>query len=221
MKTKMVLGISLAAVFAVSMIAAQQAMAGVAEGGDLIGGSISDGVIKFTTFQDPIPRHGEVFGGFGVLTDGTLLVVTSHRGFYDSESQIPRAVDTFASPFVEICHGSDLPSCGPEWHTHLANLVPARDGSNCTASPGSGLPALEIAALTYENPTEVDVIGNKIFLSKIKQTGKFTESITGLTQIFGMGNTTGDLLKFNIRADAGVNPPAFCVEDVVAVNVAP
>lgn len=132
MNSKTILGISLAAIFAVAIT---PVMAGV--GPDPITPLknthlfMDDDSYKKILFSlDGKANTGNVFGGYAVVTDiggGNLgaIAVTSHPRFYDSAVQDPPTEPpAVPSPFViaQLCTETDT-GCGDEWHVHLVNIA--------------------------------------------------------------------------------------------------
>ena len=115
-KTKTILGISFAVVFAVSMI-------GTATASDdgflnVTGGSVDNtnpNVTKITIIsEEPIPRDAEnVLGGFAWFTDGAdewpAFAITAHNAF---DSEDPDAVN-------DVRDSKQNPD---GWHLHLVNV---------------------------------------------------------------------------------------------------
>ncbi len=155
---------------------------------------------------------GHVFGGYGVLTDDTLLVVTSHPGVKDSETQL--GPGTFY-----ICKPSDPNDwCGDVWHAHLVNL---QQDTTDTCAPNTNLNGvrLEVASLSFEEPTTNTINSDPVIeldgVSTLAET--FTNSVTGSNMIFQLGNMPDpkQLVEFNLAGKVDSNNNLHvCVEDV-------
>jgi len=112
-KTKTILGISLAAVFAVSMIAPAIA----SDGGFLtvIGGDVTGNPGTYLATIDAstdIPRATSVLGGYGWFTGGStwaVFAITTHNAF---DSDDPDAVN-------DVRDSRQNPD---SWHAHLVNV---------------------------------------------------------------------------------------------------
>jgi hypothetical protein len=118
MNTKIFLGISLAAVFAVTMIT--PAIAGDDGFLNVTGGGVDNtnpNITKITIISEtPIPRNaGDVLGGFAWFTDGAdewpAFAITGHdAGNID---------DNAASPPNDVRDSKQIPD---GWHLHLVNV---------------------------------------------------------------------------------------------------
>jgi len=126
-KTKTILGISLAAIFAAMIIPV------MADGPEPITPlkkthlSISDDKFNKVLFRATgNVNTGSVFGGYAIITGGDVIAVTSHPGFYDSDVQDEPTEDpAINDPFTgvaQVCTATDS-GCGHEWHTHLVKGV--------------------------------------------------------------------------------------------------
>ena len=171
-KTKTILAVSFAAVFAIGVISLPAFAADFGQPHLTKTKLTIDGdkysKIEFKT-DGKIPKTG-AFGGYAILTDGDVIAVTSHQGAFDSETQ------TWPAPGVTfgLCGAPALAAghCGPVWHSHL--VTPTSDARCATG--------LAIGGLTHEEPTsKVKVKGSKITLEKIPLgTSGFTESVSGI-----------------------------------------
>jgi len=177
MTKTILLGITLAVVFAMGFAVFADAITGLANT------SINQDNNKFKkiTFSlvEDVKINGEDFGGYAVFTTGgDVIAVTSHQGAYDSETQsFPQKRATFA-----LCNGGQVNAgfCGPIWHTHLVKPV--------------GTALCQIAAiggLTFEQPSnEVKVKNSNISFKNVqKGTSSFTESVSGAATDFTVGAT--------------------------------
>ena len=132
-KTKTILGISFAALFAVTMIASQSV---IADGDhlDIVKSEIemnSDSITEAeleTAGIIPEINGDPSFFGFAIVTDGVLAAATTHNGFFDSETQ-----------------DSDNPD--GVWHVHM---VEATTETACDSG-------LAIARVSFEENGEVEV----------------------------------------------------------------
>ena len=113
MNTKTLLGISLAAAFAISMIGPAMAT----DSGFLLvnGGTVTpnNGVYKATIESAvDIPRHTDVLGGYGWFTGGNdwaVYAITTHNAF---DSEDPDNVN-------DVRDSAQNPD---SWHAHLVNV---------------------------------------------------------------------------------------------------
>lgn len=168
---------------------------------------------------------GNVFGGYGALSGNSLLVVTSHPGFYDSETQNAPSAGQTAVPIsstAAVCNtGSGV--CQKIWHTHLANL--ANDAlaiQYCEANAvlgGGDASKLRVESLTFEEPSEkVRVKANKIIVKEVEGDDDFTNSLTAQEKEFLLGSYAGALVSFNLFPGS-ISPVVVCVENIQPVTV--
>ena len=144
MNTKTILGISLAAVFAVSLLGGAYASGYLT----IESASVSATATEITKAKintgDKIPTKGEAALGYGIVTSGTdLVVATTHAGVLDSEEQ-----------------KGDPTS--PKWHNHYVKLAP--DAACVSPVNPSGLRVVDIS---YESPGKVHVKSDKIELKDV------------------------------------------------------
>lgn len=159
---------------------------------------------------DDIPTDGAF--GYGLLTGDTsdagalitgVIVATTHGGVLDSEDQ-ENAAD-------------------PIWHNHLVDLTVADPG---VCAPNTNLgqfgsPALEVAAITFESPGEVNVDENRIKIEEIPFTfdGTLPPVLGGAPVTISPGGDVTLAVSFTLK-------PVFnseevltnvCVENLAAV----
>lgn len=177
---KKILGISIAAILAVGLAGSPlyaDAIGDLLETEVTIAGDNYDRIV-FTT-ADKIPKKGE-FGGFAIVTEGHVIAVTDHGGFYDSEAQkAPKLPPTLPlSPTAAVCADGDK-GCNSKWHTHL---VEPKGSALCATG-------LAIGALSFEEPSEkVQIKAKSIILKNIALgTDSFTESLTNAPKDFTAG----------------------------------
>jgi hypothetical protein len=156
MKTKTILGLSLIAAFAISMIVAQNALAVVPPPPNPTSAEvqIDDSEIRAAIYTDaPIPRDGSsAWFGYGILTDDlggeNVLALTSHICAADSfvQNNAPSKIcpDEDAIGLLEYLElGSDTAHDGPQWHAHVLDLMEptslACDGAAFEVNLGSSL----------------------------------------------------------------------------------
>ena len=177
------------------------------------------------------PNTGDVFGGYGALSGNSLLVVTSHPGFYDSDKQnAPSDAQTEKpiSPTAAVCNTSDG-VCEKVWHTHLANLandalarascVPNFEDDPNTPNNEEEESQLRVESLTFEEPSEkVKVKSNKIIVKEVEGDDDFINSLTAQEMEFLLGDYAGSLVSFNLFP-GNLTPVVVCVEDIQAVEV--
>jgi hypothetical protein len=163
--------------------------------------------IHFLT-QSKVNNEIDVFGGYAIFTEGHVVAVTSHAGFFDSTAQDPPALTPliqFAGP-AAVCNPADT-GCGAEWHSHV--VVPDTTSPYCNFA--------SIAELTYEEPSERIVIGGPNIHLKNTDIGtnSFTQALAGGPGDFMVGNPTGASAHFNLYPavmPAGLK--AVCITDV-------
>jgi hypothetical protein len=207
MNTKSILGISLIAVFAVSMIASQTVLA---DGHFL---SIekskiemnSDAIKKAEIKTDgKIPSTTDAsWYGYAVLTNhGDLLAATTHVGFCDS------VVQTTADN-VPSLGGAD---CSGDWHIHMVTPV-----ENIDCVSGTNENGLSIGAISYEENGKLKVKKDKVeFKDASRDTLNLINVLTGDSEEFTLGQPDGIVASFNIRAEFE-NPGTPDLSELVAV----
>ncbi len=180
MTPKKILGISIAALFAVGLAGSPlyaEAIGDLIETKVALAGDNYDRIV-FTT-ADKIPKKGE-FGGFAILTEGHVIAVTDHKGFYDSEAQkAPKLPPVLPlSDTAAVCDAADK-GCNSKWHTHL---VEPAESTLCATG-------LKVGALSFEEPSEkVKIKAKSIVLRNIALgTNSFTESISNAPKDFTVG----------------------------------
>jgi hypothetical protein len=131
---KILLGISITAIFAISMIASQS-MATAAAGDAIqvkdyeitIDADTNEMSVKITSNQD-IPLEAESGAiGFGVLTDGTnnVLALTTHLCASDSPVQGPAGALCDETAHIDVGQGTFTEHNDATWHAHFLDLKPA------------------------------------------------------------------------------------------------
>ena len=181
--TKKVLTISFAAIFAVAIVGSTPIADAIT---DLVKTRVlaTDDKIRVIDFKlsDKVPREGE-FGGYAILTDsGQALAVTSHDGFFDSETQgLPSVDPTLPISLSAAVCGEDDSGCGSEWHTHVVKVASPTKTVNEEEVPICSIGA--VGELSFQEPSEklrilgkhlvirgVD-IGPQIYLGSLSSTG--------------------------------------------------
>ena len=173
MTKTILLGITIAAVFAIGFAVFADAITGLANT-DIKQNSNGFQKITFSLVEDA-KIAGEDFGGYAIFTTGgDVIAVTSHQGAFDSEAQgSPGGTFVLCSP-AQVASGL----CGPEWHTHLVKPV------------GSALCSIAaVGSLTFEEPSKnVNVKDSDIAISNVKKgTSSFTNSVSGSALAFTVG----------------------------------
>ena len=210
MTKKILLGITLAVVFAMSFAVFADAITGL-KNTDIKQNNNAFQKITFSLVEDA-KINGEDFGGYAVFTtSGDVIAVTSHRGAYDNEAQ------SFDDPSVTfaLCSPAQLNAglCGPEWHTHLVKPV------------GTALCSIAaVGSLTFEEPSSnVNVKDSDISVSNVKKgTSSFTNSVSGSALAFTVGASqvspnpvtgVGDGVPFDLVPvfDGGGNLLVICI----------
>ncbi len=205
-KTKTILGISLAAIFAVTMIASQTVIASghfldVEKSEiEMNSATITQAKLK-TSGEIPEPVDGaSSFFGYGVLTaksptndSPVLAVATTHTGFCDSTEQVPALVGTFD------------PACSGIWHTHAVELT---SDTECTTP-------FAVKRISFQPNGDVDVDDNTVEISDISRaTGLMLDNVLGIPgEDFTLGQPNGQIVSFKISA---IFAPAFevCIEPI-------
>jgi len=208
MTPKKILGISIAAILTVGLAGSPlyaEAIGDLIKTKVAIAGDNYDRIV-FTT-ADKIPKKGE-FGGFAILTEGHVIAVTDHGGFYDSEAQkapkLPPALPISAT--AAVCAVGDK-GCNSKWHTHL---VEPKESGLCATG-------LAVGALSFEEPSEkVKVKAKSIVLRNIALgTDSFTESLSNAPKDFTAGLpvdsdvVSGDVTPFSFDGLAFDLTPIF------------
>lgn len=213
MTKKILVGITLAAVFTVMMFVSP--MADAITG--LVETEIKDNKNTFqkVTFSltGDVVTDGTDFGGYAIFTEeGDVLAVTSHKGAYDSAGQ------QFDDPAVTfaLCSPEQLNAglCGSEWHSHL---VKPASSDLCQIA--------KVGALTFEQPSAT-VVANQDNIKVVnvkKDTSSFTESVTGIPTNFTVGNSA---INPNPVTGVGVGvpfdlTPVFVDDSLAAICIGP
>ena len=128
--------------------------------------------VKINVLSDPIPTGPGFAHGTGALTDGTLIVTTTHSGVLDSETQ-----------------GGDANNPIP--HNHYVNLVSTVDdlsiGNDCDDQGASA----RVGSLSFESPGVVMWQANmyKIWeVPKASPPGQYHNALTNDQQDFVLGD---------------------------------
>ena len=132
------------------------------------------------------------FGGYAIFTDGgSVIAITSHAGFFDSErqtrpseSQVVLQVGAHAA----VCNVSKI-ACGPEWHVHLVEPV---DNEYCDFKA--------VGELTHTEPSNWLDIGKKKIIARSIDIDdeKFKDSIGGAFRDFTVGAPIEGGVAFNL-----------------------
>ena len=132
MKTKTILGISLAAVFAISVIGTAQAAGHIPEwlkGFDEIGVEEKTDITKLTaTAGDPIPRRTNDFGGFGWFYDSgphTAVTITTHSADISKPNDFDFEDNNARNDFRDSTQNPD------GWHGHNVVLTGGTTSDFC------------------------------------------------------------------------------------------
>lgn len=203
MITKKLMGISLAAVFAIAMIASP---IGVDAAGSFLDVKKAKVVTdsselekaKFSTKgQIPTDGSGGAFG-FGVITGAGLeaiSVTTTHAGVLDSEAQLGNANN-------------------PVFHNHYVALQDSQTVGT-TYCPG-----FEVRDITWQEPGDVDVDDKKANMEDVPYYFAGTHSLSGAPINFLADENVGMAVSFTIDpVDAtgttnAVDIQAVCINDV-------
>lgn len=149
------------------------------------------------------------FGGYAIFTqDGSVVAITSHAGFYDSETQTAPTVDQVALQFdgpAAVCNVTDV-ACGNEWHSHL---VEPTTSTYCDFAA--------VSELTFEEPSDrLNVAGTNLIARGISLgESDFTEALGGDFRGFVVGTPLDGGAAFDLNpAIVDGNLKAVCVGDL-------
>jgi len=169
---------------------------------------VKKGEISKLRFQLEGNVETQPFGGYAIFTDGGAVVaVTSHAGFYDSETQTAPTVGQtniqFGGP-AAVCNVVDV-ACGNEWHTHL--VEPTGSGYCDFAA---------VSELTFEQPSDrLNVAGNNLIARGIALgTSDFTEALGGNIRGFDVGTPLEGGAAFDLNPAVLNGLKAVCIGDV-------
>lgn len=205
-KTKAILGISFAAAFA--LVAFTPLASAVSEIFSATVTADETTLNAAVVTETKINKGGQDGAfGYGVVTlDGlggsgdSLMVATTHKGVYDSEKQDGQF--------------------DPVWHTHYVQLAPAGDYCNDTNGE-AGLPALEVANLSFQEPGKVKVKKQtNLFLEDMPNIFSGNDALTGSPMIWTPETDAELVVQFTLRPvdDDGNTTLDFdhvCVENTI------
>jgi hypothetical protein len=142
--------------------------------------------------------------GYGIITaDGNALTVTTtHKGVLDSEDQ----------------NGN---KDSPRWHNHFVQLntdqttVPGE----CAPNSALGNARVEVAALTFESPGVVGILGSKIGMAGIPDTFSGEDAFTGNPMPITRGDDPDLAVSFKLHPL--FNGPGGTLSNVCVENVSP
>ena len=205
---KLLLGVSFAATFA--LIAFTPLASAIS---DIFSASITEDDVSldatFTT-ASKINKGGQDGAfGYGVVTlsglggsGDSLMVATTHAGVYDSASQ--------SGQF------------DPVWHTHYVQLDGTTAGDYCeSTNTAAGLPALEVANLSFEEPGKVKVKKQtQLLLEDMPRIFDGTDALTGNPLTWTPETDAELVVQFTLRPvdDDGNTTLDFthvCVENTI------
>jgi hypothetical protein len=131
--------------------------------------------------------------GYGVLNDGdSLMVATTHGGVLDSATQ------------------SD--ASDPIWHNHYVQLTGA--GDYCAPNAALGGARLEVAALTFESPGEVNINGASIKMEDLPGSFTGTNPLDSFNAITMNPGTSADTVVSFTLSVPDESEFHVCVENV-------
>ena len=170
---------------------------------------VKKGEISKLRFQLEGNVETQPFGGYAIFTqDGSVVAVTSHAGFYDSETQTAPTAGQTALQFdgpAAVCNVTDV-ACGNEWHSHL---VEPTGSSYCDFAA--------VSELTFEEPSDrLNVAGNNLIVRGIALgESDFTEALGGDFRGFVVGTPLDGGAAFDLNpAVVDGNLKAVCVGDL-------
>lgn len=210
MNSKIILGISLAAIFAVAMT---PVLAG--------SGNTVTPLKKTNLFMDDDSYNkilftlkgkantGNVFGGYAIVTGEDAVAVTSHPKFYDSEVQdAPTEPPAVPSPFAiaQLCTDTDT-GCGPEWHVHLVKVA---EDDRCALG-------IAVGDLSFEEPNKK----TRQILRWVSINGlpfgdqTLTSAATGVDTTFSVGLPVDAPFLDGLQYSAGFGLNAIVEDDAI------
>jgi len=215
MNTKILLGLTLVAVLAMSV--ASPAVAEAITGIKKTDVKVKNDEIKLKfKLEDKVPKTP--FGGYALFTTGgSVIAITSHAGFFDStEQQAPNA-SQIAQPVGAIgavCNVTDV-ACGNEWHAHLVNPI---TDSVCDGVGGIA----KVGELTYNQPTDKLKIKGKNIEAKGIDIGTegFVGVISGTLHDFTVGTPANSAAFDLVPVDVN-GVPIVVATDLAAVCIVP
>ena len=217
MTRKLLLGITLGAAFAILFFAPL----GIA---DAITGikkteiKANDDEITKLRFQLEHKVPKTPFGGYALFTtDGSVIAITSHAGFFDSTGQqAPTAaqVANQVGAIAAVCSVTDV-ACGNQWHAHLVN--PVAD-SLCDDVGGIA----KVGELTYNQPTNRLEIDGKNIIAKGIDIGTegFVGAVSGQLMDFTVG-VPGASAAFDLVPVDAAGDPITVATDLAAICIVP
>lgn len=206
MNTKILLGLTLVAVLTMAVMSPAVAEAITDIKKTEI--KVKKGEISKLRFQLEGNVETQPFGGYAIFTEnGAVVAVTSHAGFYDSETQGEPTIEaiSFDGPAAVCGEGSE--GCGAEWHTHL--VVPDVDSQYCDFA--------SVSELTFEEPSDrLNVAGNNLIIRGVDiGTNSFTRALAGGADDFTVGNPQKGGAAFDLNpAVLSGELKAVCIGDV-------
>lgn len=204
--TKTLMGISLASIFAIAMIASP---IGVDAAGSFLDVKKAKVTIDDDEFEKAkiktnakIPKNGDGGAfGYGIISGAGLeaiAVTTTHGGVQDSEAQ------------------SD--ASDPVFHNHYVALQDSQ-------AVGTGLcPGLEVRDITWQEPGDVKVKGKKATMKDVPFSFSGTHSLSGADISFNADGNVGAVVSFTIDPVDGdgntsvTDIQAVCINDVSAAG---
>jgi hypothetical protein len=132
----------------------------------------TDVSVKINVLSDPIPTGPGFAHGTGALTDGTLIVTTTHAGVLDSQTQ-----------------GGDANNPIP--HNHYVNLVATVDNPNEVNDCNDQSATARVGSLSFESPGVAMWQQNmyKIWeVPKASPPGEYHDALTTNQQDFVLGS---------------------------------
>lgn len=181
MNTKILLGLTLAAVLAMAVVS--PAVAETVTGIKKTEFKVKDGEIDKLKFHLDDKVAEDTFGGYAIFTEGgSVVAYTSHPGVYDSTSQTAPTSDQIDLEIGAIAAGCSVTpdvACGGEWHSHL--VVPDANSPYCDFAA--------ISELTFNEPAnKVKAKGKHVEGKDIAMgTGGFVGAISGVLEDFTVG----------------------------------
>lgn len=147
-----------------------------------------------------IPKDGSGGAfGYGVLTDGNAIVVTTtHAGVLDSQTQ--RSAND------------------PKFHNHFVQLKANMD-NECDPNAALSGARLEVDRLTFESPGRVVINGPVATLRNIPETFEGTNALDGSAMSITRGDGVDNVVSFTLKPvfDGG-NLEHVCVENIKPAN---
>jgi len=192
---KAILGISLAAIFAVTMIASQTVSADEhfldVEKLEMEMNSEAITQAKLKTGDIPATDETSWFGYVVLTNHGDWLAATTHEGFCDSEVQ----TDKGSVPSL-----GDADACPGDWHIHM--VTPAAEPNAACVDEDKNPNGLAVGRISWEENGELDIDDNTVEFSDASRGELSLKNVVGADpEVFELGQPDGVVASFEIRPE--------------------